>query len=161
MNKRFFLAALLLTLALLACCSVALAVDDVPPAEMISDNPNFSSVEWYQDVMPLADEEFGLSRTTASISKSDSTHVAIRGVTQANAICYLIGGTMVVQRWKDNQWNYYTSASYKDRSTNKVSGDIVLAVESGYYYRLVLNHYAHHDNDSAYAVSTTYSVLVK
>ena len=159
MKKRFFLAALLLTLALLACCSMALADDDVPPAEMISENLHFSSVEWHRDVMTIASDELTLSRTTGSISKKDSTHVAVRGVTQANAICYLIGAKMTVQRWKDNKWNYYTSASYSDCSTNMVSGDGVLAVESGYYYRLVVDHYAHSDG-SAYGTTTTKSVLV-
>ena len=161
MKKRFFLVTLLLMLALLACCSVALADDDVPPAEMISDNLHFSCVEWHRDVMTIADDAFALTRATASISKKDSTHVAVRGVTQANDICYLIGGSMTVQRWKDNKWNYYTSASYNDRSTNKVTGEFTLTVESGYYYRLVVDHYAHSNSGSAYGTSTTNSVLVK
>lgn len=161
MKKRYFLVALLLALAFLACCSMALADDgiEVPPTELISDNPNFSIVDWHLNVMPLADE-LELTRMTAGISRSDSTHVSVRGVTQANKTCIQVGGYMTIQQWKNNQWNKYTTASFKAYGTNEAEGIGTLAVTSGYYYRLKINHYANHDDGSAYGTLITNSVLV-
>lgn len=159
MKKRSFLVALLLALLFVACCAVALADEDVPPPEQISEDLTFSIVDWYREVMPL-DEELKLTRLTASISKSDSSHVAVRGITQASKICWRIGGKMTIQQWKNNQWNYYTSASYYAFETNEATGEGILPVATGYYYRLVIDHYANHDEGNVYATQTTKSVLV-
>lgn len=160
MKKRYFLAAILLVLTLLACCAVALADDDVPPPELISDDPNFSIVDWRLNVMPLADE-LKLTRMTAGISKSDSTHVAVRGVTQANKICWYIKGYMTVQQWKNNKWNTYTTAAYTMYNTYEGSRETILAVESGYYYRLIVDHTASdYDGNSVLSGTTTGSILV-
>lgn len=161
MKKRYFLVALLLALAFLACFSVALADDgiEVPPTELISDNPNFSIVDWHLNVMPL-DEELKLIRMTAAISKVDSTHVYVRGVTQANKICYHISGYMTVQQWKNNKWNTYTTASYVTYGGDEATGTGTLSVASGYYYRLVVGHFANHTEDSVSASTTTQSILV-
>ena len=161
MKKRYLLVALLLALAFLASCSVALADDgiDVPPVELISDNPNFSIVDWHLNVMPLADE-LKLTRMTASISKSDSSHVYVKGVTEANKICYRIGGYMTIQQWKDNQWNKYTTASYHAYDTSEASGSGTLSVASGYYYRVIIDHQGSASGGTASGVTTTKSVLV-
>lgn len=161
MKKRYLLVALLLVLAFLASCSVALADDgiEVPPVELISDNPNFSIVDWHLNVMPL-DEELKLTRMTASISKSDSSHVYVKGVTQASKSCYRIGGYMTIQQWKDNKWNTYTTANFTDGNTNEASGSGTLSVATGYYYRLIINHYANHSEGNVYGTTNTSSVLV-
>lgn len=159
MKKRFFLAALFLALTLLACSAVALADDDVPPPEMISENLSFSCVEWYRNVMTL-DDDLKLNRTTTSISKVDSTHVYVRGITEANKVCWAIGGYMTIQQWKNNSWNKYTTASYKASNKSEATGTGTLSVDTGYYYRLVLNHYANHTDGNAYLTVTTKSVLV-
>lgn len=162
MKKRFFLVALLLALTFLACCSVALADNgiEVPPPELISDNPNFSIVDWHLNVMPLADE-LKLSRMTAGISKHDSTHVAVRGVTQANKTCFYVKGFMTIQQWKDNKWNSYKTAAYTAYNTYEASRDTTIAVDSGYYYRLIIDHTASdYEGNSVLAATTTNSVLV-
>ena len=160
MKKRYFLVALLLMLTFLTCCAVALAEDDVPPPEQISVDPNFSMVDWYLNVMPLADE-LKLVRTTANIYKTDSTHVAVRGVTQTNKTCLYINGYMAIQQWKDNRWNTYTTVSYTNYGANEATGETIVAVASGYYYRLAINHYAF-DSDGNTVSSTvaTASILV-
>lgn len=157
MKKRYFLVALLLTF--LTCCAVALAEDDVPPPEQISADPNFSMVDWRLDVMTLADE-LKIMRATASISKTDSTHVYVRGVTQANQICWRIGGYMTIQQWKNNEWNTYTTISYTAYEEEDITGAKTVAVPSGYYYRLMINHYANGDDGDAYVTSITTSLLV-
>lgn len=160
MKKRYFLAAILLVLTLLACCAVALADDDVPPPELISDDPNFSIVDWRLNVMPLVDELI-LTRVTAAISKVDSTHIYVKGITQANIACGIIGGTMTIQQWKNNQWNKYTTISFKAYGSNEVTGATTVEVASGYYYRLAIGHYANHsDGTNAYGATTTKSILV-
>lgn len=162
MKKRYFLVTLLLALAFLACCSMALADDgiEVPPTELISDNPNFSIVDWHLNVMPLADE-LKLVRKTAGISKYDSTHVAVRGVTQANKTCWHIVGYMGVQQWKDNKWNTYTTASYSVFNTDEGSRETTLSVASGYYYRLVIDHFASdYEGNDVYGTTATNSILV-
>lgn len=163
MKKRYFLVALLLALAFLACCSLALADDgiEVPPTELISDNPNFSIVDWHLNVMPLADE-LKLTRMTAAISKVDSTNIFVRGVTQANKVCGIVSGFMTIQQWKNNTWNRYTTASYTAYETDEATGSGTLSVASGYYYRLVIHHSANHnDGHNTYGVTTTESVQVK
>ena len=159
MKKRYFLAALLLALTFLACCSIALADDDVPPPELISENVTFSVVDWHRAVMTI-DDELKLNRMTAAISKVDSTHVYVKGVTEANKTCYRIGGYMTIQQWKDNKWNSYTTASFTDANTDETSATGTLSVASGYYYRLVVNHYANHSDGNAYGMTTTKSILV-
>ena len=121
MKKRYFLVALLLALTFLTCCAAALADDDVPPPEQISANPNFSMVDWYLDVMPLADD-LKITRTTIGISRIDSTHVGVRSVTEANQICCYVRGYLGVQQWKDNQWITYKTASYRKINTDAASG---------------------------------------
>ena len=159
MKKRYFLAAILLVLTLLACCSMALADDDVPPPDLISDNPNFSSLEWRLNVMPL-DEDVKLTYMSASISKADSTHVFVKGMTQANKICYRIGGYMTIQQWKNNKWNTYTTVSYSEYGTATATGTATISVATGYYYRVIISHYANHGEDNDLASITTKSVLV-
>lgn len=159
MKNRFSLVAFLLALMLLAGCAVALAEEDIPPANQISENLTFSLVEWYRDVMPL-DDTLKLTRMTAAISKVDSTHVAIRGVTQANMSCILVGGYMTIQQWKNNQWNTYTTVSFKAYGTNEAEAEITKPVASGYYYRLTIAHYADVEGASVSGGTITKSVLV-
>lgn len=162
MKKRFFLVAFLLALTFLASCSAALADDgiEVPPAELISDNPNFSIVDWHFNVMPLADK-LELTRITGGISKVDSTHVYIKGVTQTNAVCWQIGGSMDIQQWKNNKWNSYKGVAFTDYDTNEATGTGTYLVASGYYYRLVVGHYAKNIKlGNVGATTTTASVLV-
>ena len=161
MKKRFFLVALLLALTFLATCAVALADDgiEVPPPEMISDNLNFSIVDWYRDVLPI-DDELKLVRMTAAISKYDSTHVYVKGVTQANKTCGHIKGYLGVQQWKNNKWNTYTIASYTAFNTHEASRETTLAVESGYYYRLIVDHFVSAGKEDVAGTTVTSSILI-
>lgn len=161
MKKWFLLVALFLTLAFLACCSMALADDgiEVPPAELISENVTFSLVDWHMNVMPI-DEELKLTRMTAGITKLDSTHISVRGVTQTNKSCSMLGGYITVQQWKNNTWNNYDNASYKGYGTNQAEGIGTRTVTAGYYYRIVIDHYAIGDEGNIYGTSYTKSILV-
>ena len=155
MKKRYFLVILIL----LASCAIALADEDVPPPMLISENPDFSIVDWYRSVMPF-DDELTLVRLTSSISKSDSTHVSIHAVTQANKNGYPIGGSMVVQQWKDNKWNNYYTTTYSERGTSRITADDRVTVASGYYYRLVVEHAVHYFSEHAYETRMTSSIFV-
>lgn len=158
MKKRFFLVALLLALL---TCSMALADGDVPPPDQISDNPHFSIVEWHRSVMTL-DDAVKLTRTTTEISDVDSTHIYVRGVTQANKICWKIGGFMTIEQWKNNKWNTYTTLSYSAYNKTEATGEKTVTVASGYHYRLVIDHYADYDGkDEATSTKTTDSILVR
>lgn len=161
MKKRFFLVALLLALAFLACCAVALADDgiEVPPTELISENVTFSLVEWHENVMTI-DDELKLMLVSAGISKYNSTNVAVRVVAQANKTCVYVGGHVGVQRWKDNKWNNYNTATFTRPNTNEASLEKLVSVESGYYYRLVFASFAHYGVEDVNRTVTTKSVLV-
>lgn len=159
MKKRFFLVAFLLAVTFVACCSLALADDNVPPPELISENLTFSSVDWHRSVMTISDE-LEIVRMTASISKSDSTHVAIRAVTAVNKTCGMVGGQAVVQQWKNNKWNTYHTTTYTAFTTTEASVENIVAVESGYYYRLAIDHFAQHVSESASGFNSTKSILV-
>lgn len=154
--KKYFSIALLLTLLMTLVCVSALA-DDVPPASEISENPNCAETEWYN---PLRDDDFKISYTSSGISKKSSTQVSISATTETNKKAYDIGGTMVVQQWKNNKWNNYYSVGFYGADKTSHSGSATVTVESGYYYRLKVSHTASMVGASASATSTTKSILV-
>lgn len=161
MKKRFFLVALLLALAFLACGSVALADDgiEVPPTELISENVNFSLVEWHMNVMPI-DDELKLMLVSAGISKYDSTHVSFRVIAQANKTCIFVGGHATVQQWKDNKWNNYNRTTFTAPNSYEAILEKIVSVESGYYYRLGFSSFAQCGLEDVNRTVTTKSILV-
>lgn len=161
MKKRFLFTALLMVMVLMASCAVALADDDVPPPELISDNPFFSTYEWRRTVMPFAvDDPLTFTQVTAGISKYSSSSVYVRGVSETNKVVSTLGVILYVEQWKDNKWNSYSMTSFTEYDTYSMSGSKVVDVESGYYYRLVVKHRAIGLGEHAFDVTNTKSILV-
>lgn len=162
MKKRFLFTGLLLIVMLMASCAVALADGDVPPQNMISDNPNFSSYEWHRMVMPYGSgDALAFTRVVASITKYSSSAVYVRGVTEVNKVTSVVGLIMYVEQWKDNAWNSYSMTSFTEYDTDSMSATKVVNVESGYYYRVVIKHRAYGVAESIYDVTNTNGILVR
>lgn len=160
MKKRFLFTGLLLIVMLMASCVVALADDDVPPQDLISDNPNFSTYEWRKTIMPYASDKLEIIHTVSSMSKNNSTSIYIRGVTEVNKLCSVVGVIMYVEQWKDSKWNSYRTLSYTNYNGYAIDADTNVTVDSGYYYRLVIHHRAITLGESADKVTNTNSMYV-
>lgn len=160
MKKRFLFTGFLLIVMLMASCIVALADDDVPPQDLISDNPNFSTYEWRRTIMPYASDKLEITRVVSSIIKNSSTSVYIRGVTEVNKQCSIVGAILYVEQWKDNKWNSYRTLSYTDYNCYAIDAENNITVDSGYYYRLVVQHRAITLGESADQVTYTKSLYV-
>lgn len=154
--KKYFSVALLLTLLMTLVCVSALA-DDVPPASEISENPNCAETEWYN---PLRSSDFEITYVFSGISKTSSTSIKASATTETNQKAANIGGTITVQRWKDNKWNKYYTIGFFGSDTTSYSVSKPVTVESGYYYRLSVYHTASILGDSDAASSTTKSLFV-
>ncbi|MDO5297902.1 MAG: hypothetical protein Q4F18_00635 [Clostridia bacterium] len=154
--KKYFSIALLLTLLMTLVCVSALA-DDVPPASEISENPNCAETEWYN---PLRDDDFKINYVSSGISKESSTSIKATATTETNQKASDIGGTITVQRWKDNKWNKYYTIGFYGYNTSSYSVSKSVTVESGYYYRLSVYHSASITGSSSAVTSTTKSVYV-
>ena len=160
MKKRFLFAALLLVVMLVASCAYALADADVPPPSQISDNPDFSICEWNRTIAPYTSDELKITRVVSSITKLSSSSIYIRGVTDANKLCDVVGVFMYVEQWKNSKWNTYTTVSYSEFDAYTAEGIKVVNVDSGYYYRVVVEHRAIKQLDKVYDLSNTQGILV-
>lgn len=153
--KKYFSIALLLTLLMTLVCVSALA-DDVPPASEISEDPNCAETEWYN---PTRSDDFKITVVSSSISKTSSTSIKASASTETNQTAGKIGGTIVVQQWKNNKWNKYYTINFSGSGTS-CSKSSSVTVDSGYYYRLHVYHSASTASSSAGVYSTTKSIYV-
>ena len=142
--------AVLLTLVLILTNGITVLAEEVsaPPANQISADPNFSYAIYVASVNTEKEErlrsgEDGLIIVMAesSISKGSGS-VTIHARTDSNIISAQIGGTVRIQRWKDNKWNNYYSTNFFAFSTASHSTTKTVSVESGYYYKLYVTHIA-------------------
>lgn len=163
MKKRFLFTGLLLIVMLVAASATALAEYDVPPQNMLSENPNISTYEWRRTIMPYASDDDALSftRVVASISKYSSSSVYVRGVTEVNKVTSVLGLIMYIEQWKNSTWNSYKMISFTETNTDSMTATHVVDVESGYYYRVVIKHRAHGVAESIFDVTNTNGILVK
>lgn len=151
----------LLTLTLLLTNLGAVLAESIsaPPANQISANPNYASVEKY---FPEAGDtrDFAIDYVRAALSKNSSSSISITAVTETNTIAVRLGGTIYVQQWKNNGWQNFGSTSFWDYDTTRAYTHKSVSVESGYYYRLKVYHTATDNTGTVQVVSTTTSLLV-
>lgn len=162
--KKVF--AILLTLVLILTNGITVLAEEVstPPANQISNNPNYSctTMRFYNiGSNNLKEGEDGLSfvMLQGSISRSGSSIIAY-GYTEANLSCDPVGGTVRIQRWKNNKWNTYYSFNFKGYGVRSFSGTQTVSVEPGFYYRVQVSHRADTLYSTIYATSTTSSIYI-
>lgn len=156
--KKRLLISVLLVLALTLCCATAFADDSLPPPDQISENPFYAETVWRY--LPRTDD-FHLTLTQASIAKASSTSISGRGYSEVNQKANMVGGTMIFQQWKNNQWNDYYSVLFMDYDTYACSSTKTITVEPGYYYRLIVIHRSiAYDGSISYTYNTTKSIYV-
>ena len=164
--KKIFAFLLILTLTFTNGIVVLAEQLDIPPADQISSNPNYASYTW---IAPLnggsqagtnevGEDGLKIVMVNASINKNGSSIGA--SATTVSNINSVIGGTIHIQKWQNNKWNTVYSEYFVDYGTCMASLSTGAAVESGYYYRVGVSHFAHTPYSSVYAYSTTQSVFI-
>ena len=164
--KKIF--AFLLALTLMFTNGIAILAEemDVPPADQISSNPNYASYTW---IAPLnggsqagtnsvGEDGLQIVMIQSSISKNGSTIIA--SATTDTNIETDLGGVIHVQKWQNNRWNNVSSyyfVAYEECTASEIT---YTPVESGFFYRVSVSHFAHTPFSSVYAYSTTQSVYV-
>ena len=155
---------ILLTLVLMMTNLGTVLADTVsaPPANQISANLNYASVE---KTYGITDESGTRGKPSivlvrASISKSSSTSVTIAATTESNITSLKIGGHMSIEQWKNNAWITYKTTAFWEYNTYRATKSKTFTVPSGYYYRLVVSHIASNSDGTSSKASTTNSVLV-
>lgn len=155
--KKRLLISVLLVLALTLCCATAFADDSVPPPDQISENPFYAETVWHY---LLRTDEFHLTSTRVTITAGSSA-VSGYAYSEANEQGYMVGGTMILQQWKDNQWNDYYSVDFLGYNEKAYSISRLMSVTPGYYYRLCVIHRAiAYDRTTSYQVNVTKSVYI-
>lgn len=137
--------AFILALVLLLTASLPAFADTMsaPPADQISDDPNHAEFIWRAPILTrdvITEKKIILTHT--GIDKVSSTSVSITALTDTSAEANVIYMNMVVQQWKDNKWNNYASSNFSMMNTTSYRATTTKTVESGYYYRLAVMHYA-------------------
>lgn len=165
--KKIFALLLILTLTFTNGIAVLAEQLDIPPADQISSNPNYSSYTWIASTNmggqagtnTVGQDGLQIVMAQASISKSGSS-ITASGETVTNIISDDLGGTICIQRWKNNKWNNYYSHFFLDFDRSSISFSDTVTVESGYYYRVVVSHYANTVYSTVTANSVTQSVYI-
>jgi len=129
-----------------------------PPQMQTADTATFSSIAWSNQ---LATSSFQISYVDSTISKVSSTSVKVSASTEANSTADDIGGTITIQRWKDNQWSSYKTVSFYGFDRDSYSTTKTVSIASGYSYRLSVYHTASLGSSSDSVRSTTNSILVQ
>lgn len=157
--KKMLTFLLTLTLLLTNLGAVLAETVSAPPANQISANPNYASVEKY---FPEAGDtrDFAIDFIRSTIGKKSSSSISVSAVTETNTTAIRLGGTIYVQQWKNNSWHNYGSTGFWDYDTTRASTLQTLSVETGYYYRLKVYHTASDNSGTIQVVSTTTSILV-
>lgn len=164
--KKIF--AFLLTLTLMFTNGIAVLAEEVevPPADQISSNPNYASYTWRAPVdaeKQMGTREVGedgLQIVMVNVSMNiNGLYIGASATTDTNIYSFL-GGTIYIQKWKNNQWNTVFSQYFEATAACTASLSTGTSVESGYYYRVGVAHFAHTAYSSVFAYSTTQSAFV-
>ena len=137
--------ALVLSLVLMlggSAAALAETAQSIPPLSQISSNPNSATFTWRSDVSTQDVEKKEMCYTEISITKKSSTSVSIYQITETNAKAAAIQGFMFVQRWNNNKWEKYATREFNKGNTTLCESAYTVTVESGYYYRLAVSHFA-------------------
>ena len=137
--------ALVLSLVLMlggSAAALAETAQSIPPLSQISSNPNSATFTWRSDVSTQDVEKKEICYTQTSISKLSSTSVSIFQTTETNAKAAAIQRFMFVQRWNNNKWEKYATREFNKGNTTICESTYTVSVESGYYYRLAVSHFA-------------------
>lgn len=130
-------------------------------------NPNYASYTCFAPLYlnptqagtkTVGQDGLQIVMVNASISKNGST-IGASATTDTN-IKSDLGGTIYIQKWENNKWNIVYShyfVSYESCTATLTTGT---SVESGYYYRVAVSHFAITPYSSVYAYSTTQSIYV-
>ena len=164
--KKIF--AFLLTLTLMFTNGIAVLAEEVevPPADQISSNPNYASYTWIAPISggnqagtnEVGEDGLKIVIVQASISKNGS-YIGATATTDSN-ITSDLGGTIYIQKWQNNKWNTVFSHYFISYGTCTASLSTGTSVESGYYYRVGVSHFAFTPYSTVHAYSTTQSVFV-
>jgi hypothetical protein len=164
--KKIF--AFLLTLTLMFTNGIAVLAEEVetPPADQISSNPNYASYTWIaplnggsqagtnevgEDGLQIVMVNVSMGKSGSSVSATATTYTNINSV---------LGGTVYIQKWQNNKWNTVYSEYFVNYGACMATVTTGSVVESGYYYRVGVAHFAHTPYSSVFAYSTTQSVFV-
>lgn len=164
--KKIF--AFLLTLTLMFTNGIAVLAEEVevPPADQISSNPNYASYTWrapFDAEKQMGTREVGedglqIVMVNVSMNKNGS-YIGASATTDTN-IKSDLGGTIHIQKWQNNKWNDVYSHYFVAFETCTATLSTGTSVESGYYYRVVVSHFAHTPFSSVFAYSATQSVFI-
>lgn len=164
--KKIF--AFLLTLTLMFTNGIAVLAEEVevPPADQISPNPNYASYTWIAPIIiggqagtnEVGEDGLQIIMVNATISKNGST-IGASATTETN-IKSDLGGTIYIQKWQNNKWNTVFSHYFVSFEESTVMQTTSTSVESGYYYRVAVSHFAYTPYSVIHAYTTTPSVLV-
>lgn len=164
--KKIF--AFLLALTLMFTNGIAVLAEemDVPPADQISSNPNYASYTWIAPlnggsqagINEVGEDGLQIVMVQASISKN-GTYIGATATTDSN-IKSDLGGTIYIQKWQNNKWNTVYSHYFVAFESCTASLSAGTTVESGYYYRVGVSHFAYTPYSIVHAYSTTQSVYV-
>lgn len=164
--KKIF--AFLLTLTLMFTNGIAVLAEEVetPPADQISSNPNYASYTWIAPlnggsqagINEVGEDGLSIVMVKASISKNGLL-IGASAQTDTNIESNL-GGTIYIQKWQNNHWNTVYSQYFVAYGSCTASLYTGTSVESGYYYRVAVSHFAFTPYSVVHAYSTTQSVFV-
>lgn len=164
--KKIF--AFLLTLTLIFTNGIAVLAEEVetPPADQISSNPNYASYTWVapinveqrQETREAGEDGLKIVMVHVSLTKN-GTYIGTSAQTDTNIESNL-GGTIYIQKWQNNRWNTVFSQGFIALGSCTASLSTGDFVESGYYYRVGVAHFAYTPYSSLYAYSTSQSVFV-
>lgn len=160
--KKIVVFLLTLTLMMTNLGTVLADTVSAPPANQISANPNYASVE---KTFSVTDEAAtrgkpSITLVRAGISKSSSTSVTISATTESDITSSKIGGHMSVQRWINNSWSTYKTTYFWAYDTYRATSTKTITVPTGYYYRLYVTHVASNNSGTSSKTSITNSVFV-
>lgn len=166
--KKIF--AFLLTLTLIFTNGIAVLAEEVevPPADQISPNPNYASYTWIAPINIsgavgtnlVGQDGLSITMVQCAITKSGSSAIIATATTETNIIAEDIGGTVCVQRWKNNKWTNYYSFLFGEWDTDSAYISQTVSVESGYYYRVHVFHMANTLYSTVSASSNSSSIFI-
>ena len=153
--KRLF--TLVLSLALLLGCfqMKAFAQETIYPkvSHTYTTTEDFASDDWVVDQRGAY-----LSGGTSSISKPDSTHANISGITNATRTVDTVRLSLYLERSKSYATGYgtYKSYSYSANNAYQIAKEISnIPVDGGYYYRVRGVHSVTHNGTTECTDSVT------
>lgn len=164
--KKIF--AFLLTFTLMFTNGIAVLAEEVetPPADQISSNPNYASYTWIAPINAgnqagineVGEDGLRIVMVNVSMNKNGS-YIGATATTDTNIESNL-GGTIYIQKWQNNKWNTVYSHYFEDFGLCSATLSTGTYVDSGYYYRVAVSHFAYTPYSIVHAYSTTQGVYV-